>query len=172
MQGKVKPRYDWVPERELNTGEQHSIILAGFSGASPDDLAEEYGVSRSWVCKLLDAAHAQGRTYIYGLIDPRDKKYFYVGLSDHPERRLIQHVRLQGTPSQGMRDKLGELAALGIEPELRILESVDIYRASDRENFHMDALRSNGMPLLNKVKHRPGRRITLIPEISSLGSRP
>lgn len=141
------------------------IILEAFAGTSPDDLAEEYGVSSLWVCKLVEAAHAQGRTYIYGLIDPRDHKYFYVGLSDNPQRRLKQHTRLQKLPSQDMKAKLAEMAEAGAEPILRVLESVDYYRAADRENFHVDRLREDRMPLLNKYRNRPGRSITTVPDI-------
>lgn len=92
--------------------------------------------------------NGNGKTYIYGLQDPRDGQFYYIGKSDTPETRLQQHLK----DRTSNRDKVAWLDGLkvaGLEPELIILEKTDMQKWGEAErrwiaNGHMD-----GWPLTN-----------------------
>lgn len=70
-------------------------------------------------------------TQIYGILDPRANRVFYVGRSNNPERRLAQHVteaRLVGTRIKRAQ-VIREILAAGLQPALIILETVSLMDA-------------------------------------------
>lgn len=67
--------------------------------------------------------------WVYVLIDPRDGKGRYIGISRAPKRRLREHVEREGTGTGeedynlDMRAWIAELQALGLEPEQVVFAS-------------------------------------------------
>ncbi len=89
---------------------------------------------------------------IYGLIDPRDNKIFYIGkTSRDPSERYAEHIKETSgeTPKQ---KKIQELyKAKGLPPDLVILESgiTDPKLAFTREVYWMEIFRMTGTVLTN-----------------------
>lgn len=67
------------------------------------------------------------KAYIYGLVDPRDRKIHYVGHSTAIHKRLDGH--LSDTSVTPKTAWLAELVALGLKPVMVELDAVD-YRKS------------------------------------------
>ncbi|MGD8501166.1 MAG: GIY-YIG nuclease family protein [Phycisphaerales bacterium] len=87
------------------------------------------------------------KTFIYALKDPRNSDIRYVGKSNYPERRFWQHLNMgQNVTKTAWID---ELAALGLKPELVILEEVDTAAWQDTERRWIAKGRQEGWPLTN-----------------------
>lgn len=62
---------------------------------------------------------------IYALLDPRSQEVRYVGKATHPRRRLSHHLSPRALNLRTLRSSwLKQLLALGLRPELEILEVV------------------------------------------------
>lgn len=61
---------------------------------------------------------------IYALIDPRTGRRFYIGKSEHIEKRLEQHLRPWSKRSLELDAVLGEIKGAGFQPVLEVLEVV------------------------------------------------
>lgn len=59
-------------------------------------------------------------TYIYALVDPRNKNIRYIGKANNPNQRLIQHLR---SPLDCLKEWLNELKQENLKPILSKLES-------------------------------------------------
>ncbi len=88
-------------------------------------------------------------TYIYALIDPRDAVVRYVGKTVNPTKRFQHHK--QESHSQEIQVLVQELASLGLELTMRILEEVaegDDWKGAEslwvRHGFE------HGWPICNK----------------------
>lgn len=91
-------------------------------------------------------------TFIYALIDPRTKQIRYVGKSDNPHGRLVEHLREKGALDKNQW--LYNLLREGQQPELRILEEVPLhppYLWQEREQWWIIHLRKQGAQLTNVV---------------------
>jgi hypothetical protein len=89
------------------------------------------------------------KTYIYGLKDPRDGKFYYVGRTNNPQRRNWEHrATLKHTYSAWHL----KMHADGIKPVMEILE-VTGGNGFFHEIKWMKLLRQQGHPLVN-VKQR------------------
>ena len=88
------------------------------------------------------------KSFVYGLADPRDGRIRYVGQSNCPERRLVEHksVSRQSVATRKAR-WLCDLMESGIEPELVILAEGDSSAIDEQEQTWMDSL-----PDLTNVK--------------------
>jgi len=108
----------------------------------------------------------EGVGYVYALRDPRTKAYFYVGVTVNPWARLEGHRRPHHAPSEKLGQHITAMLSEGVEPEMVLLEKTDFARLLDRENHHMDRLRSEGATLLNVARNKPGKvcAITLTEE--------
>jgi hypothetical protein len=73
------------------------------------------------------------RTFIYALADPCTQEVCYVGKSDNPQRRLIEH--LKDTTNPDKVKWIRGLDELGYKPTLIILEEVSGEDAPAREYF-------------------------------------
>jgi len=96
--------------------------------------------------------------YIYGLVDPRDGRVRYVGMTTSPELRLVSHCtnlgRLQPDGQLARRgrkdDWLRELEAGGLRPQMTVFE--EVAPENDplvREEVWIDRMRAGGADLLN-----------------------
>lgn len=63
------------------------------------------------------------KAYIYGLVDPRDRKIHYVGHTISPDQRLAQHITDAAQTTK--TNWITELAALGLRPSMIELDVVD-----------------------------------------------
>ncbi|PLS84243.1 MAG: hypothetical protein CYG60_18965 [Actinobacteria bacterium] len=97
------------------------------------------------------------RLEVYALQDPRSGDFFYVGVSKDAQLRLKQHLSLNGGGSRGLKLRLREMMDKGVSPILTVLETVDETRALERENYHIDRLNTEGEPLVNIQKSKPGK---------------
>lgn len=109
--------------------------------------------------------------YIYCLIDPRTKKVFYVGQTKDAHTRVIRHLQESLKYKYPKDFRISELVCLGMMPEIKILEEIDVEQAtkkfetktSEREKYwtdfyakdnQLDNMQNNksGMPEENKRK--------------------
>jgi hypothetical protein len=88
------------------------------------------------------------RTYIYGLKDPRDGLFYYVGKSDNPKRRLFEHVEMKGN-NQVKNSWIAILVQDGMVPDLVILEKVTLFDWQEKERYWIEKYRSSNHPLAN-----------------------
>jgi hypothetical protein len=87
------------------------------------------------------------RIYIYKLVDPRNREPRYVGQTTKPAVRIKGHRSVRcGVAARGWRN---ELYALGLRPELEVIEEVDDGRWHEREQYWIKRLRSEGARLFN-----------------------
>ncbi len=64
--------------------------------------------------------------YTYALVDPRDSKIRYIGITKHLKLRLTEHIRIAKNDSDTnihKRSWIKQLLNLGLEPIFIILES-------------------------------------------------
>jgi len=88
---------------------------------------------------------------VYALVDPRDKKVRYIGISINPYTRLLHHLN---EIENVKRAWLTELKQLGLSPDLEILETIENIQdadiiALDREKHWIDNFLRSGSPLVN-----------------------
>jgi hypothetical protein len=87
-------------------------------------------------------------TKIYALIDPRTAAVRYVGKADNPYHRLRRHV-YEGRSNAAKCAWFDELRALGLWPEVRVLETVPREQWEERERHWIATMRARGADLLN-----------------------
>lgn len=91
-------------------------------------------------------------TFIYALIDPRDYRIRYIGKSDEPQLRVMQHMQEQrrwpfSNPHFGRW--LRELGLEELKPLSLIIETVDKLKWKKSERHWISTLRSAGFNILN-----------------------
>lgn len=106
--------------------------------------------------------------YIYGLRDPNDGMFRYIGQTFNPKKRYMQHIHI---PKYGMRVIKNPVLSCWIQsispkfPEMVILERIDFLSARDlmklkfeRERFYTEKYESEGHRLLNinLTRHEQG----------------
>lgn len=93
--------------------------------------------------------------FIYALVDPRTDVVAYIGITNNPNARLIEH--LEGKSPNDDKDAwIWELQEEGYEPRMKILEVVDTRKeALSRERYWIQHYLSAGVPLTNLVNCRP-----------------
>lgn len=96
-----------------------------------------------------------GVTSIYGLVDPRTGAIRYVGRSDDPELRLKRHCLYHSNSRKSVW--IQELQALGLQPQLRILENVAQDEALRREVEWIRKLFDEGAELTNSKVSSSGK---------------
>ena len=106
--------------------------------------------------ELLKKRLTEGVVYIYGLRDPRNGEFFYVGRTVYPDARLDSYRKPQHASSNAMREYLRELQAAGHDADMVLFEKADFTRAPVRENHHIDRLRGEGAALLNVARNQDG----------------
>ncbi len=87
-------------------------------------------------------------TYIYGLRDPRDGLIHYVGKSNSPRSRLLQHIEDKDT-NKRKAVWIDDLATAGLKPDLVILEAVSLSEWQQAERTWIAQGIVEGWPLTN-----------------------
>lgn len=86
--------------------------------------------------------------YIYGLIDPRDRTFGYVGQSNDLDRRHVEHIESEEDTTKGRW--VDSMRRDGVYPEMVELERVaDDSQANYREKCWINLGRQLGWPLTN-----------------------
>lgn len=87
--------------------------------------------------------------YIYGLVDPRDRRIHYIGHTIDTDSRLHGHIRdCADTPKTRW---IANLASVDLMPELIVLDCVDYNRRYQEEYRWIYLGRSRKWPLTNTV---------------------
>jgi len=97
---------------------------------------------------------ASQNTFIYALVDPRDKRIRYVGKSNTPKRRLNHHLHDNWVCHR--TNWIKQLLGIGLSPQLIILEEVEQRIWKERECFWISLLRANGFNLVNSTEGGDG----------------
>lgn len=86
---------------------------------------------------------------IYGLVDPRDRKVFYVGQTTDVYKRFIEHISCSsGNLARNVR--IMELRALNLMVIMEVFELVDDkLKANDREAYWIKHFEQSQHPLTN-----------------------
>lgn len=63
--------------------------------------------------------------FIYGLVEPRTGELRYIGHSHEPTKRLQTHANKGSGENRRLREWVSELQAVGLRPEVRMIERVD-----------------------------------------------
>jgi hypothetical protein len=91
--------------------------------------------------------------YIYALTDPRNDKFFYVGVTTNPDRRLRRH--LTDAKNEGVSRVVLEVEEAGLSVGLEILEEVeDLYMKFSREKYWILRCADEGHTLSNVMTLR------------------
>jgi len=95
--------------------------------------------------------------YIYALIDPRTNEPRYVGATQDPEARLASHVS-QCPSGETIKDRwLRELKALGLEPELDVIDKAPEGEAPALEAQWIQRMKQRGYELVNSAPAGGGK---------------
>lgn len=99
--------------------------------------------------------------YIYELIDPRDLQPNYIGYTDDPKQRIIEHLNVDsGNVNKYTKNKnwIRSLLEIGLTPLMNILDEVPEENWPFWEGFWEDTFRGWGFELRNTVKCGRGTR--------------
>lgn len=97
-----------------------------------------------WEQRKLDS-----RT-IYGLVDPRNGMFYYVGATVDLEGRMKSHLS-KSSHNAELQTWIDDLAAEGLKPDVRVLETAkDANESPKIENGWIRKLYIEGHPLKNK----------------------
>lgn len=94
--------------------------------------------------------------YIYTLIDPRDNKPFYIGITSNPEYRIKQHIYDASRIAQRGRWgtlkgwKFADIIYAGLEPKMKIVGETDKNNAYQDEQRWVWFYHSQGYFLVNQ----------------------
>lgn len=92
-----------------------------------------------------------GQHIVYGLVDPDSGELVYIGISAHPEERLIRHGDADASNPVKTR-WMERLLLRGLRPWMRYLGVGENKRqAEERERRLIEALVRSGYPLLNQA---------------------
>ena len=86
---------------------------------------------------------------VYGLRDPRDAYFKYVGKTTDAVTRLNAHLRSYLHENNPKSAWIGKLVRLGLKPEMVILWSGSLEESSIQEKYWIVKIRGEGHPLKN-----------------------
>lgn len=87
--------------------------------------------------------------YIYGLVDPRDKRVRYIGKTNSLKRRLEQHVSNDDASNPRKQRWIAGLKEKGLRPEMIVVEECDNANWIEREKFWIAEYRVTESDLIN-----------------------
>jgi hypothetical protein len=86
--------------------------------------------------------------HVYRLIDPRDSLPFYVGITNNPNIRYVQHCAPDEESAKSAR--IASIRGDGLEPIFEVIESYrDRQIALEQETYWIHTYESQGMVLTN-----------------------
>ena len=97
--------------------------------------------------KVAPRPRYQERAFVYGLINPLTQEVFYIGQSNNPHQRFVEHLR--DTSNSTKVETIKNLREQGYKPSLAILEEVDGSPALEREQRWMRFYEEQGVELTN-----------------------
>jgi predicted GIY-YIG superfamily endonuclease len=99
---------------------------------------------------------------VYALVDPRSQDICYIGITNHPERRMNQHIN--GEDNLRKQAWLQSLRTHGLRPTMKILETVTGQKeARRREEQWIAACEHVGIDLLNYQQPNRVEQASLLP---------
>lgn len=94
--------------------------------------------------------------FIYCLIDPRNRNICYVGKSNKPYRRLLEHIYSSKNKKTKKERWINKLLSLGLKPELKIIHEATLMDFEYWENFYIKKFKSEGYNLSNYDEYGVG----------------
>ena len=101
-------------------------------------------------------------TFIYSLSDPNTNEIRYVGKSDNPNLRLIEHIRKCKYSNTHKNTWIRLLLNKNLKPIFEILDTVNINDCGFWENYWIDATKTWGFELTNIAKGGVGGNLGLV----------
>jgi hypothetical protein len=96
--------------------------------------------------------------YVYGLVDPFDKKIFYIGKTDNTELRLKAHINSCTKTDSAKNRHIVEILSKGKKPHMEILASTDLGNINDLEKQYINEYAEKyGTYLKNHNMHTKSR---------------
>ena len=92
---------------------------------------------------------SDNKTYIYTLIDPITKEIRYVGKSDNPKERLIEHIRKNKYIKTYKNIWIQSLTKKDLKPILEVVDTVDKTEWSEKEKYWIKHFKELGCKLTN-----------------------
>ena len=90
--------------------------------------------------------------YIYGLVDPRDGHFKYVGKTTNARKRLNNHLQPRQLAKNNPRTAwLKHLLSLGLKPTMVILDEIDEEHWEERERYWIKYFSDIGYELKNST---------------------
>lgn len=105
-----------------------------------------------------------GMVQIYRLIDPIDGAVRYVGITNDPPGRMVQHLAAYNG-SEGKRQWLRALKSQGLVPRMEIIEECPAESEGERERHWIAYHASMGDKLLNGNGVAPILKVALPPAV-------
>ena len=98
------------------------------------------------------------KKFIYALIDPRDNKKKYVGMSKNPQKRLAEHVYDSKREKTKKGNWLKNLISLNLIPILDILMETNSTEVEKWETYFIKKFKDEGHKLLNYDENGVGTK--------------
>lgn len=96
----------------------------------------DYGFHIGLTCKVCwDKLILHDHSYVYVLIDPRNKEVFYVGQSNNPEKRYRTHLYDKNPASTRKYNRIQDIRVEGYKPELLIVDVAEKTKIYELENL-------------------------------------
>ncbi len=111
----------------------------------------EWGVPAEWKAPFTRPTRVQceEHTFIYALVDEVTQEVGYVGKSDDPEQRLVDHLR--DTKNLAKWEWIQSLRAQGRTPKLLVLEEVAVAAEFKQERYWISFYWERGHNLTNDI---------------------
>jgi GIY-YIG catalytic domain-containing protein len=133
---------------------------------------KDWGVPPEWKSPLTGPPrHPRPRsaeyTCIYALVDEFTQEVGYVGRSDHPERRFLDHLKDTNNPAK--QAWIQSLLGQGRQPKLMVLEQVPVAEEGKREHYWISYYQQHGHNLTNDICQRRSTSVDIKAQFNEPG---